>query len=100
MQSETHPSNKLEPGMPSNPTDPQAPATELQSGSLVGDTQPAVSRPQKRALPGSRYTDQQIERGLVALALFSGNRRRASKALEQQGLSIPDSTLRDWRETY
>jgi hypothetical protein len=86
--------------MPSNRPDPQAPATELHSGSLLGDTQPAVSRPQKRALPGSRYTDQEIERGLVALALFSGNRRRASEALDQQGLSIPDSTLRDWRETY
>jgi hypothetical protein len=86
--------------MHSNPTDPQTPATELQPGSLLGDTQPAVSHPQKRALSGSRYTDQEIERGLVALALFSGNRRRASKALDQQGLSIPDSTLRDWRETY
>lgn len=74
MQSGTQPPNKLEP----------QPGHEA----LRGDTQPAVSRPQKRPLPGSRYTDQEIERGLVALALFSGNRRRASKALDQQGLSI------------
>ena len=80
--------------------DPPTPAPQPGHEALRGDTQPAVGRPQKRALPGSRYTDQEIERGLVALALFSGNRRRASEALDQQGLRIPDSTLRDWRETY
>ena len=79
---------------------PTSPCHQPGHEAVRGDTQPAVSRPQKRALPGSRYTDREIERGLVALALFSGNRRRASKALDQQGLSIPDSTLRDWRETY
>jgi hypothetical protein len=65
---------------------------------LPGDTQLAASGPQKRALPGSNYTDQEIERGLVALALFSGNRRRASEALKQQGLDVPDTTLRAWRD--
>src|SRR6266403_559726 len=50
---------------------------------------------------GSPYSDQEIERGLVAMALASGNARRAARMLEQQGLSVPHSTLYRWRlETF
>jgi hypothetical protein len=34
----------------------------------------------------------------VALALYSGNRRRASKALSDQGFTVPASTLQDWQQ--
>src|SRR6266576_2280005 len=50
---------------------------------------------------GSPYSDQEIERGLVAMALASGNARRAARMLEEQGLSVPHSTLYRWRlETF
>jgi hypothetical protein len=50
--------------------------------------------------PGANdYTDEEIERGLVAVALFSGSSRRAARALTQQGLKIPRETLRSWAET-
>jgi hypothetical protein len=45
---------------------------------------------------GHHYTDQEVERGLVAVAMCSGNYRRAAQLLEQQDLPIPASTLRDW----
>jgi hypothetical protein len=51
-----------------------------------------------RLAPNSRYTDQEVERGLVALALCSGQRRRASKLLAKQGLKISDGALRYWKE--
>lgn len=35
---------------------------------------------------------------MVALALYSGNRRRASKALADQGFRVPASTLNDWQQ--
>ncbi len=35
---------------------------------------------------------------MVALALYSGNRRRASKALADQGFPVPASTLQDWQQ--
>src|SRR6266480_1349276 len=46
---------------------------------------------------GSPYSDQEIERGLVAMALASGNARRAARMLEAHGLSVPHSTLYRWR---
>jgi hypothetical protein len=50
---------------------------------------------------GSPDSDQEIERGLVAMALASGNARRASRMLERYGLSVPDRTLYRWRvETF
>jgi hypothetical protein len=61
------------------------------------DSRPAQIGPQKRA-GGSRFNEEEIERGLVALALYSGNSRRASKALKGQGLSVGATTLRRWKD--
>jgi hypothetical protein len=49
---------------------------------------------------GGSYTDQEVERGLVALALCSGNSRRAARLLEDRGLPIPRSTLKQWPDLY
>jgi hypothetical protein len=50
---------------------------------------------------GSPYSDREIERGLVATALASGNARRAARMLERQGLTVPATTLYRWRlETF
>jgi hypothetical protein len=48
---------------------------------------------------GRRYTDTEVERGLVALALYQGNARRASRELNKQGINIPFKTLYDWRHS-
>ncbi len=50
--------------------------------------------------PGSRYANAEQERGLVALALCSGNSRRAAKLLADRGLPIPRSTLKQWPDLY
>lgn len=47
-------------------------------------------------MTGRRYTEQEIDRALEALALFDGNKARASRALAEEGLSIPIRTLHDW----
>src|SRR4051812_48649496 len=47
---------------------------------------------------GSRFTELEIQRGLLALAHKNGNGRTASKALREQGLKISPTTLRRWRD--
>jgi hypothetical protein len=51
------------------------------------------------ALDRSSYSEEEITRGLSAVAYFNGNTRRAADALKEQGLKIPRSTLRDWLTT-
>ena len=36
---------------------------------------------------------------MVAMALYSGNRRRAHAALKAQGISMPETTLGRWGDT-
>jgi hypothetical protein len=48
----------------------------------------------------SLTSEEDIGRGLSAVAYFSGNTRAAAKALKEQGLSVPRSTLRDWQRTH
>jgi hypothetical protein len=47
----------------------------------------------------ARYSEEEITRGLAAVAYWNGNTRRASKALKEQGLDIPRSTLQGWLTT-
>ena len=48
-----------------------------------------------------RYTHEQVDRGLLAVAACAGNSAEASRRLGDQGLEIPARTLRAWRcETY
>ncbi len=54
----------------------------------------AQSHPQKRTR--TSYTEEEIERGLVATALASGNTRMAAQILAGEGLPIPRSTLQSW----
>ncbi len=53
----------------------------------------AISRRQKP----SRYTDQEVEQGLFALAMASGNTRRAGAMLQKRGLRVPHTTLDTWK---
>ena len=48
----------------------------------------------------SRYSDQEIELGLSAVALYSGNTRRAAESLAAAGQQIPRETLRDWLNAH
>lgn len=69
----------------------------------AGKTPAARSRAGKRTREvarRSRYTPAERERGLTALALASGNSRRAAALLKEQGLSIPASTLFTWPQLY
>jgi hypothetical protein len=47
-----------------------------------------------------RYTDEEIETGLQAVAIYAGNAVRAAQALEDQGITIPESTLNYWKRTH
>jgi hypothetical protein len=62
------------------------------------DSRRAQIGSQKRASGGSQFNEQEVERGLVALALFNGNSGRAAKALKGQGLSVGATTLRRWKD--
>jgi len=44
-----------------------------------------------------RYTDAEKERGFAALVLASGNAAAAAKALKEDGLAVPERTLRYWQ---
>lgn len=44
------------------------------------------------------YSDAEVERGLFALALCSGNSRRAEALLTEDGDGIPASTLAKWKQ--
>jgi len=50
------------------------------------------TRPTRR---GS-YSEEEIERGLQAVAYFSGDTRRAAKELKSLGHPVPRTTLRNW----
>jgi hypothetical protein len=45
---------------------------------------------------GSRYTDAEVELGLRALAIASGNARKASTLLARQRIKISRTTLQFW----
>ncbi len=47
---------------------------------------------------GGKYSEEDIERGLHALALSGGNASRAQRQLKAEGLTIPASTLEGWRK--
>ncbi len=47
-------------------------------------------------VPGGSYSEEDVERGLVAVALAAGNTRQASRQLKAQGRSIPRGTLQTW----
>lgn len=63
-------------------------------GGVGGSPPVAQSHPQKRTCKS--YTEAEIERGLVATALASGNTRLAAATLAGEGLPIPRTTLRSW----
>jgi hypothetical protein len=46
------------------------------------------------------YSDDEITAGLVELARFDGNARRAARALKHGGRDIPESTLRRWKDAH
>jgi Mrp family chromosome partitioning ATPase/capsular polysaccharide biosynthesis protein len=55
----------------------------------------------ERAAQGRRvYTDDDVTVGLVELARFGGNARRAARSLKGAGRDIPESTLRRWRAMH
>ena len=66
------------------------------------DSDPPGGTSQRQQLPtttrvkGSRYTHEQREMGLRAVALNSGNTERAARDLRTMGIKVPRSTLRDW----
>jgi Mrp family chromosome partitioning ATPase len=46
------------------------------------------------------YTDDDVTAGLVELARFGGNARRAARSLKGAHRDIPESTLRRWRDMH
>jgi hypothetical protein len=64
------------------------------------ETSPETSHrqqlPTTTRVKGSRYTHEQREMGLRAVALNSGNTERAARDLRTMGIKVPRSTLRDW----
>jgi Mrp family chromosome partitioning ATPase len=64
----------------------------------------ALVQPEERDEPapfGRRvYSEDQITAGLVELARFDGNARRAARALKLAGCDIAESTLRRWKDAH
>jgi hypothetical protein len=52
------------------------------------------------AAPNSRFTELEIEQGLMALALCSGNARKAERRLADLGMKVDHSTLHRWRDKH
>jgi hypothetical protein len=52
------------------------------------------------AAPNSRFTELEIEQGLMALALCSGNARKAERRLAELGMRVDHSTLHRWRTKH
>jgi Mrp family chromosome partitioning ATPase len=46
------------------------------------------------------YSEDDVTAGLVELARFAGNARRATRSLSANGRDIPESTLRRWKEIH
>ena len=74
--------------------------TQPKRGNPLPDTQTADGRPQKRARPKSRYSDTEVEHGLVwpwpSTAATVDALARPSSV---EGLNVPETTLRRWRDT-
>ena len=58
--------------------------------------QTPIAQPHPAKRTRTSYTEEEIERGLVATALASGNTRMAAEILAGEGLPIPRSTLQSW----
>lgn len=46
------------------------------------------------------YTEDEKTKGLIALVLYGGQARPASRFLKTNGVDIPESTLRNWKNRY
>lgn len=46
--------------------------------------------------PGQGYTEEQIDRALVEVALHGGNTRAAHRNLKAEGIDIPRATIQVW----
>jgi len=49
-------------------------------------------------VPNARFDAQDVDRGLLALALASGRGEVACRLLEKQGMRVTAKTLRNWRD--
>jgi hypothetical protein len=52
------------------------------------------------AAPNSRFSELEIEQGLMALALCSGNARKAERRLAELGMKVDHSTLHRWKDRH
>lgn len=50
--------------------------------------------------PKGRYSEEEIERGLLTIALVAGNTRRAARELKAQGHPVPRTTLSSWQDIH
>lgn len=58
-----------------------------------------LETPQQRSIARRRYTEEEIERGLLVLALNAGRPRKAADQLAAQfDMPIDEATLRYWRD--
>lgn len=51
-------------------------------------------------ITSEKYTEQEVDSALLALALNGGSVRQAVKDLAGGGLKIPDTTLHQWRDRF
>jgi hypothetical protein len=71
-------------------------AKPKRKGKIEANTVEQAEKKGKLLSRSPRYTDQDRERGLVALALTSGNTRAAARTLTEQGLRVSHQTLGNW----
>ena len=63
----------------------------------MSDNRDIEKPPARRNTAQRTYSDAEIDRGLFALALCSGNARRAARLLAEDGDGIPAATLQTWK---
>lgn len=50
--------------------------------------------------PSPKWTVEDRERALTVVALYSGSTRAAVEQLREEGLDIPEATIRSWKSRY
>ncbi len=73
--------------------------------SSKAESAPAASSSSKRRLignhpKGAKWTPEEIDVGLTAIALASGSLDRARRMLADQGIEVSRHTLHNWRYVY
>lgn len=85
---------------PDDNGDPQALLAAAEKVEHQADPESEAGNGERTPHGRRAYTDDDVTAGLVELARFGGNARRAARSLKGAHRDIPESTLRRWRDMH